>query len=555
MRQTVRIETLKNAVEHDGQASVDAVMKKVMSQSDEDAETIIEVVKEEVSNVNNTDKDGLVSELRDKEPSFFDDESEGDKYSLPELPNATKGEVRMRAAPNPNGFWHLGHARMPSVLGTYSSRYDGEMIVRFDDTDPVNKRPKIEAYNQIIDDIEYLGFKPSEVVYASDRMSIYYKYARKLIDLGVAYTCWCSSDKMSDNRRSGDRCSCYDNSSNDRKIFEQMVNGRHDSGDVTLRIATDINHKNPAVRDWVAFRILDANHPRDLEDNYSLWPTLDFQSAIDDHKLDITHIIRGIDLQDSEKRQKYIYEALEWDYPEVLHWGRISVDEYDVPLSSSSINELISDGTIEGWNDPKAPTISSLRRRGIEGEAIVESMLSLGLSTNDATLSMSEIYTRNREVVDSNTPRAFFVADAKKNKFAVHGGPEVAELPTSPDSTNSRSVRVGSSVWLPDEALVNTGERVWLKGVGCFKRDGDELLFVSEDTELVEDGEVPVGYWVSTDDNVEVDVIMKDGTVMHGHADRTVDTIQEGNLIRFGLVGFANLDNKGDKFRFVLSHD
>ena len=116
----------------------------------------------------------------------------------------------------------------------------------------------------------------------------------------------------------------------------------------------------------------------------------DFQSAIDDRLTGVTHIVRGIDLQDSAKRQRFLYDYFDWEYPEVVHWGHVQIDAYDVKMSTSTISELIDEGKLDGWDDPRAPTLKSLRRRGVRGEAVVEAIVGLGTSTSDVDLAMAE---------------------------------------------------------------------------------------------------------------------------------------------------------------------
>src|SRR6056297_527965 len=129
--------------------------------------------------------------------------------------------------------------------------------------------------------------------------------------------------------------------------------------------------------------MIDRPHPRPEAEAYRCWPMLDFQSGVDDHLTGVTHIIRGIDLQDSAKRQRFVYDYFGWEYPEVLHWGHVQIDAYDVQMSTSTIIEKIENGELSGWDDPRAPTIASVRRRGIRGQALVDAMLELGLSTSD----------------------------------------------------------------------------------------------------------------------------------------------------------------------------
>ncbi|PHQ45625.1 glutamate--tRNA ligase, partial [Halorubrum sp. C3] len=216
-----------------------------------------------------------------------------------------------------------------------------------DDTDPETKRPDLDAYDAILEDIEYLGFEPDRVLRASDRLETYYDHARDLIDAGGAYTCSCSGDDFSELKNAGEACPHREKDAETvHEEFAAMVDGEYDSGEMVLRVKTDIEHKNPALRDWVAFRMIDTPHPREAASEYRCWPMLDFQSGVDDHLTGVTHIIRGIDLQDSAKRQRFVYDYFDWEYPEVLHWGHVQVDEYDVKLSTSTIKGLIEDGEL-----------------------------------------------------------------------------------------------------------------------------------------------------------------------------------------------------------------
>ncbi len=149
---------------------------------------------------------------------------------------------------------------------------------------------------------------------------------------------------------------------------------------------------------------------------------LDFQSGVDDHLTGITHIIRGIDLQDSAKRQQFVYDYFDWEYPEAIHWGHVQVDEYDVKMSTSTIKELIEKGELDGWDDPRAPTLQSVRRRGIRGEAIRDAMVGLGTSTSNVDLAMCTIYANNRDVRGRRrADRYFFVRDGVREGPVVGG--------------------------------------------------------------------------------------------------------------------------------------
>jgi glutamyl-tRNA synthetase len=465
------------------------------------------------------------------------------------LPNAEEGEVRMRVAPNPNSPWHIGHARMAAVVGTYKERYDGEFICRFDDTDPETKRPNLDAYDAILGAIEYLGFDPDDVMLASDRVDTYYEYARKLIDAGGAYTCSCAGEEFSELKNSGQACPHRDKTPETvHEEFDEMVAGEYSAGEMVLRVKTDIEHKNPALRDWVAFRMVDRPHPREEAEDVRCWPMLDFQSGVDDHLTDVTHIIRGIDLQDSAKRQQFVYDYFDWEYPEVIHWGHVQVDEYDVKLSSSTISELVEAGELDGWDDPRAPTVASLRRRGIRGQAIVDAMIELGTSTSNVDLAMSSVYAANRDLVDEETDRAFLVRDDPAHgggavERQVAGGPEAGRPPVHPnhEDRGDRQIPVDGGVLVESEDLPDHGDRVWLKGYGCVRHTREEFEYTGDDIEVVKDGPVDVVHWVPADENLETRLRTMEGDVS-GYAEPGLAEYEADDLVQFERVGFARVD-------------
>ena len=542
---------LLNAVKYDSDADVGAIMGPLMGENPEfrpHGDEIPGVVGGVVARVNDlplAEKRERLEELAPEELAEIDaDDEEGD-HDLPDLPNVDD-EVRMRAAPNPNGPWHIGHARMPAVIGTYKQRYDGSFVVRFDDTDPETKRPDLDAYEAILDDIDYLGFEPDEVLLASDRLETYYDHARDLIDAGGAYTCSCTAEDFSEMKNAAEACPHRDK---DRKTvreeFAAMVDGGYDAGEMVLRVRTDIDHKNPALRDWVAFRMIDTPHPRPEAEAYRCWPMLDFQSGVDDHLTSVTHIIRGIDLQDSAKRQQFVYDYFGWEYPEVVHWGHVQVDAYDVQLSTSTLKEKIDAGDLDGWDDPRAPTLASLRRRGIRGEAVVEALAALGTSTSNVDLAMSSVYAANRDLVDDDAERYFLVRDGVP--FEIDGGPDAGHPPLHPDHEDrgERTIPADGGVVLEPEDVPDPGDRVWLKGYACVRRDGDRLVVTDDDIEVVRSGDADVIHWAPAEGAVPVRMRTPDGDV-HGVAEPDFAETGVDDVVQFERLGFVRVDDHDD---------
>ncbi|AWB27413.1 glutamate--tRNA ligase [Halococcoides cellulosivorans] len=555
-------DALFNALKHGGDAQVGAIMGPLMGENPEFREygdEIPAVIGPVVASVNDrspAEQRERLEEIAPDRVAELDADDDEDDDPLGDLSGVDAvEEVRLRVAPNPNGPWHIGHARMAAVVGTYADRYDGSFICRFDDTDPETKRPDLDAYDAILDAIEYLGFEPADVIRASDRVETYYEHARRLIDQGGAYTCSCPGEEFSELKNAGEACPHREKAPETvHEEFDEMVAGELDSGEMVLRVKTDITHKNPALRDWVAFRMIDTPHPREDASAYRCWPMLDFQSGIDDHLTEITHIIRGIDLQDSAKRQQFVYDYFDWEYPEVVHWGHVQVDAYDVPLSTSSIQELIAADDLDGWADPRAPTIASLRRRGIRGEAIVAAMIELGTSSSNVDLAMSSVYSANRDLIDDDADRAFFVRDAPEDadigpavEVPVLDGPEAGHPPVHPDHEDRgrRVIPVGDAVLVEERDRPDVGDRVWLKGFGCVRRTAEGFEHVEAETSVIHDEGVDVIHWVPADRAVETRLRTPDGDVT-GSAEPGMTAYAPDAMVQFERIGFARVDETAD---------
>ena len=548
------IDALYNAVKHESEAQVGAIMGPLMGENPEFREYgdavagAVAPVVDRVNAMGHEKRRDRLDELAPDRLAELDAEDEDDDRTLPALPGAETGAVRMRVAPNPNGPWHIGHARMAAVVGTYAERYDGSFVCRFDDTDPETKRPSLDAYDDILEAIDYLGFEPDEVIRASDRLDIYYEHARRLIDAGGAYTCSLPAEAFSELKNAGEPSPNRDKPPGQvHEEFDRMVAGEYDPGEMVLRVKTDIEHPNPALRDWVAFRMIDTPHPREAAAEYRCWPMLDFQSGIDDHLTGVTHIIRGIDLQDSAKRQGFVYEYFGWEYPEVLHWGHVEVDAYDVPMSTSTIGELIEVGDLDGWDDPRAPTVASLRRRGIRGEALVAAMADLGMSTTNVDLAMSAVYAENRKRIDAESDRAFLVRDSPESggavERAIEGGPDAGTPPVHPEfeERGRREIPVDGGVLVERADLPSPGERVWLKGFGCVSHTGEAFESVDAPLSVTREADVDIVHWVPADEHLPLRLRTPTGDVS-GYAEPGVGRYDVDEMLQFERVGFARLD-------------
>ncbi|MHC1582596.1 MAG: glutamate--tRNA ligase [Candidatus Syntropharchaeia archaeon] len=535
----IRKYALQNAIKHDSPPRADAVIKKIIGEYPELKKKIKEIVpevKEEIEEIASMGKEKMIEELMQIAPELLEElkEKKVPKRGLPDL--EVNGKVIMRFAPNPNGPPTLGSARGMVVNSEYARKYGGEFILRFDDTDPVTKRPLPEAYGWYIEDCEWLGTIPDRVVVASERIDKYYEYAEKLIDLGGAYVCFCPRDVFKRYRDSGTPCSHRDTPpSENREHWKEMLDGKYEEKEAVLRIKTDIAHKDPAIRDWVAFRIIKANHPR-VGKRYIVWPMLDFESAIEDHLLGITHIIRGKDLADSEKRQRYIYVYFGWEYPRTIHWGRVKIFEFG-GFSTSGLRKMIEEGRYSGWDDPALPTLRALRRRGIQPQAIREFIIDLGIGENDISLSLENLYAKNRKIVDPKANRYFFVWNPVKLKIE-NIGRRITEVPIHPEKTGFRRIEVESEVYITEDDFryLTPGSRVRLK----YLCDVEITSISPPKAKVLEEVKNPkIIHWVPVD-GIEVRVKKPDGEIT-GIGEKGIFS-EVDRVVQFERFGFVRID-------------
>ncbi|OKY77126.1 MAG: Glutamyl-/glutaminyl-tRNA synthetase [Candidatus Methanohalarchaeum thermophilum] len=536
--------TLHNAVKYDGEAEIGAVMSKVMGENPEyrkKANEVKELVKKTIEEINSQSKEKQREKLKELSPGLLEEDKKEEK-NLPDLPGDTS-DVRMRFAPNPSGPLHIGHARAVILNDEYVKRYDGDFILRIEDTDPNRVYPP--AYDMIREDLEYLNVEVDEEIIQGEKINEYYRIAEKLIKREAAYVCKCREKEFRDLRVKGKPCPCRErNAEENLKEWNKMLNGMYQEGKAALRIKTELDHPDPAIREWPAFRIVDSPHPR-YGKKYNVYPLMNFSVAVDDHLLDVSHVIRGKDHIPSEKRQKYIFDYLDWEKPEYIHHGHLNIEE--VELSTRKIKKGIDSGEFSGWDDLRLGTIRALKRRGIRPEAIRESVKELGLSEVDAEFSWKNLYSQNRKVIDENANRYFFVPDPieikVKNAKSKNSTP-----PLHPDKEETRKIDVEENpkLYIPkkDAQKIELNELIRLKDLYNIKlKNKDPYIaeYVNNDLSVIQDG-VKIVQWV-TDENIETKVLRKDKEI-RGITEPLTGKLDIGEIIQFERFGFCRVDSK-----------
>jgi len=285
-------------------------------------------------------------------------------------------KVVMRFEPSPSGALHIGHAITFLLNAEYCKKYKGKLLLRIADTNPVEIYD--QAYSLIEQEAKWLTNYSFSVKYQSDNIKEYYKYAKQLIEKGKAYVCTCSQlsfKKLIDKKKA-----CPHRKLSVKKQLEEwnMMHSKkgYKEGKAVLRIKTDLKAKNPALREWPAFRISEEKHPKQAS-KYRVWPLMNFSVAVDDHLHEMTHVIRGKDHVVNTERQLLIYDYFGWKKPHYIHIGRINFS--NMKLSATQIREEIKKKKYSGWDDIRLPFVAALSKRGIQPEAFARYSIEIGL--------------------------------------------------------------------------------------------------------------------------------------------------------------------------------
>ncbi len=327
MQQEIRKQVFKNAYLHGGKADISSVVGKLISidpNARKDMKNLMATIKKYVDEVNSMSRDQLEEIVNTEYPDILIREKKEEKHELPELPNVN-GNVVMRMAPSPSGPLHIGHSRMAILNDEYVRRYGGRLILRIEDTNPENIDP--DAYKMIPEDLQWLGVNVTETVIQSSRMEFYYSEARRMISEGYMYVIEENQKEFHDLKLKKIPVMERDSEpSVNHEKFDRMLSGHYNDGEAALVMKTDINHPNPSVRDWIAFRINTHEHPL-TGSRYAVYPTMNFSVSVDDHYLGLTHVIRGIDHLVNTEKQKYVFMYNNWKLPEYFHYGFISIPD------------------------------------------------------------------------------------------------------------------------------------------------------------------------------------------------------------------------------------
>jgi len=337
--------------------------------------------------------------------------------------NKWGGRVHTRFPPEPNGYLHIGHAKSICLNFGITEEFGGLCNLRFDDTNPVKEEQ--EYIDSIIEDVRWLGFDwQRRLYYASDYFEQMYQYAIQLIKAGKAYVCDLTPDEIREYRGTltkPGKDSPYRNRSIEENLdlFEGMRAGEFPDGSRTLRAKIDMAHPNLNMRDPVMYRILHAAHPR-TSDKWCIYPTYDWAHGLEDSIEGITHSICTLEFENHRPLYDWFLEQLGIFHSQQIEFARLNLS-YTV-MSKRKLQQLAQKGLVSGWDDPRMPTISGLRRRGYSPAAIRNFCRVIGINKFNSTIDIALLEHCLRE--DLNKTSARVMAVLKPLKVIIDNYPE-----------------------------------------------------------------------------------------------------------------------------------
>ncbi|MFV0486764.1 MAG: glutamine--tRNA ligase [Vibrio fluvialis] len=486
-----------------------------------------------------------------------------------DLADGKHTSVHTRFPPEPNGYLHIGHAKSICLNFGIAQDYQGQCNLRFDDTNP--EKEDLEYVESIKKDVNWLGFEWSgDVCYSSDYFDKLYEYAVELIQKGLAYVEELSPEQIREYRGTltepGKHSPYRDRSVEENlALFEKMRDGGFAEGQACLRAKIDMASSFIVLRDPVLYRVRFAEHHQ-TGDKWCIYPMYDFTHCISDALEGITHSLCTLEFQDNRRLYDWVLDNITIDcHPRQYEFSRLNL-EYTV-MSKRKLNQLVMEKLVEGWDDPRMPTISGLRRRGFTPASIREFCKRIGVTKQDNLIEFGVLESCIRDDLNENAPRAMAVLDPVKiviENFAADSVEmlHIANHPNKPEM-GEREVPFTREVWIEREDFREEGNKkykrlvlgkeVRLRGAYVIKAERVEkdeqgnitTIYCTYDADTLgknpADGRKVKGviHWVSADKGVPAEFRLYDRlfTVPNpGAADNFAATINPESLVK--LNGF-----------------
>lgn len=412
--------------------------------------------------------------------NFIEDIIDGD------LASGKVKEVYTRFPPEPNGYLHVGHAKSLCINFGIASKYNGKCNLRFDDTNPAKEDE--EYVESIKRDIEWLGFKWDKLLFASDYFDVMYDCAIKLIKKGKAYVCDLSAEEIKNTRgtltQPGTE-SPYRNRSVEEnlRLFEGMKNGEFADGSKVLRAKIDMASPNLNMRDPVIYRVLHATH-HNTGDKWCIYPMYDFAHPIEDAHEGITHSICTLEFEDHRPLYDWVVRECEFPdpLPQQIEFARLNIT--NTIMSKRYLKRLVDEGKVMGWDDPRMPTLSGMRRRGIPAAALRDFCERIGVSKANSEVESAYLDSCVRDNLNMTADRVMAVLEPLKVVLTNVEDKEVLEVENNPnaETITHRQVTFGKNIYIDrsDFALVPPPKYFRLKPDGYVRLKGAYIIHCDE---------------------------------------------------------------------------
>ena len=378
-------------------------------------------------------------------------------------------DILTRFPPEPNGYLHIGHAKSICLNFMTAQKYNGACNLRYDDTNPVKE--DVEYINSIEEDVRWLGFEWKERLWASDYFDEMFDCAVTLIRKGKAYVCDCTPEEIRANRGTltepGRECSCRNRTVEENlELFEEMREGKYKDGEKVLRARIDMASPNINMRDPVIYRIAHATH-HNTGDKWCIYPMYDFAHPIEDAIEGITHSICTLEFEDHRPLYDWVLREIgKWPTPpQQIEFARLNIT--NTVMSKRYLKALVDDGSVDGWDDPRMPTIAGIRRRGYTPEAVRDFCERIGVAKANSTVDVAQLEAcvrddlklkvENRNVVEN--PIKVVITNYPEDlveEMAIENNREVPEM-------GDRMVPFGRELWVDGDDFMEVPAKKYFR--------------------------------------------------------------------------------------------
>ena len=403
--------------------------------------------------------------------------------------------VATRFPPEPNGYLHIGHAKSLCINFGIAQKYGGTCNLRFDDTNPCKEDQ--EYVDSIKKDIEWLGFKWDNLYFASDYFDVMFDCAVKLINKGLAYVSDETADEIKERRGTltepGIESPFRNRSVEENlKLFYEMRDGKYADGEKVLRAKIDMASPNVNMRDPIIYRVLHATH-HNSGDKWCIYPMYDFAHPIEDDHEGITHSICTLEFEDHRPLYDWVVSNCDFPapLPQQIEFARLNIT--NTIMSKRFLKKLVEEGKVLGWDDPRMPTLSGLRRRGIPPEALRDFCERIGVSKANSEVEEGYLYSCVRDNLNVTANRVMAVLDPVKVVLTNYEGAEELTVEDNPnaETVTYRNIPFSSELYIDrsDFALVPPPKYYRLKPDGYVRLKGAYIIHC-DDVVLDDNGEV-----------------------------------------------------------------